>query len=432
MNSRMDEFAIKTSEQGFINAWVPRSLIVDGEILRKVDVTQEGLCPLRIGWVNGQVNSIKGIQTPSKMPSDLVLPRFVEPHCHIDKIFTWKPFPNLLGTYEHALSTNLEEYKAREIQDLSIRVEKALTMALRNGIRSIRSHIDSFGAQANENWDLLHQLKKKWKSLIHLQYVALVPLEFWGTIDGRSFASRVANQGDLLGGVITPPFEDQKCFKSLETIIKLANNLGCGIDLHIDESQDYPAAGLKLLVKVLDRTQSSIPITCSHSSSMGLLPRKQLEDLAKRLAFHKIKVIALPLTNSWLLGRKGRTTTVQRPLAPIYQLQEAGIVVAVGADNVNDHWFPLGSLDPIQLMAFSMPIAHLSPWERLGLSPFITSASNILDLEWNGTIENGSPASWVVFKSTSWVEVLSTTPKRQVIINGVFLDEKFKSNQTEA
>ena len=38
---------------------------------------------------------------------------------------------------------------------------------------------------------------------------------------------------------------------------------------------------------------NNIPITCSHSSSMSLLPKKKLIKLAEKLSYHNINVIAL-------------------------------------------------------------------------------------------------------------------------------------------
>jgi len=251
----------------------------------------------------------------------------------------------------------------------------------------------------------------------------LVPLDFWQTDEGDLLAQRVASNGDLLGGVIAPPFNKRKTFKSLLHLVQLANRLNCDIDLHIDESQSCSAGGLKLLLEVLGQVKNEISITCSHLSSMGLLKEKAISDLAKRMAKNKLKVVALPLTNSWLLGRKDRSTLIKRPLAPIFQLQKAGVVVSVGGDNINDAWFPLSNFDPINLMAFSMPIAHLSPWDRLGLSPFTSSAAQVLSLQWDGLFQKGSPADFILLDSNSWVKALSDRPKRRVVVNGEFLNE---------
>ncbi len=417
------ELIVSSPKSGCINVLVPRCLIGNGQDVLGVSTDNEGLCPLQVEWRDGKISSIKGLNDASKVPNEILLPRFAEPHAHLDKAFSWSRAPNLRGSYQEALVANLTDYKLRSQDQLIFSVEKSLNLAYFNGIRAIRSHIDSFGKDAMSDWDLLENIRKKWREKILLQFVALVPLNFWQTYEGKLLAQRVACNGDLLGGVIAPPFNKKETFNSLLNLVQLANRLRCDIDIHIDESQTWPAAGLKLLLEILGQVDNEISITCSHLSSMGLLKEKKISNLANKMAENKLNVVALPLTNSWLLGRKGRSTLIKRPLAPIFQLQKAGVVVSVGGDNVNDSWFPLFNFDPINLMAFSMPIAHLSPWDRLGLSPFTSSASHMLSLQWDGTIQKGSPADFILLDSNSWVKALSERPQRKVVVNGEFLNE---------
>jgi cytosine deaminase len=405
-------------------------LIGEGANILGVTVDFEGLCSLQVEWRHGKICSIKGLKDASKVPNEILLPRFSEPHAHLDKAFSWSRAPNYKGSYQEALVANLNDYKSRSQGQLLFSVEKSLNLALVNGIRAIRSHIDSFGENVMRDWDLLEDVRKKWRDKIFLQFVALVPLEFWQTYEGELLAQRVALNGDLLGGVIAPPFNKKKTIKSLLHLVQLANRLNCDIDLHIDESQSCPAAGVKLLLEVLGRIKNEISITCSHLSSMALLRDKSISNLAKEMAEKKLNVVALPLTNSWLLGRNERSTSIKRPLAPIFQLQKAGVVVSVGGDNVNDAWFPFTNFDPINLMAFSMPIAHLAPWDRLGLSPFTSSAASILNLQWDGVLQKGSPADFVLLDSNSWVKALSERPKRRVVVNGEFLNELPKNKKS--
>tara|TARA_Y100001968_G_scaffold42730_2_gene32808 strand:+ start:4038 stop:5306 length:1269 start_codon:yes stop_codon:yes gene_type:complete len=407
-----------------IEAWFPRGLVVDAANVVSAPVTAEGLCPLRISWEKEKINGIEAINDYVNAPSKLLLPRLVEPHAHLDKIFTWKKFPNLAGTYGGALEANLEEHQARTAQGVRFRAEKALNLALKNGLRSVRTHVDSFGLNGEQSLQVLIDLKEKWKSLIELQFVALVPLDYWNSSEGSLLATRVSGQGGLLGGVIAPPFDKRKSYRDLLELFKLARQLECGVDLHIDEADTCPAAGLNQLIEVLEHLDVNVPITCSHSSSMGLLPATKLRHLAAKLAQYKINVIAMPFTNSWLLGRKERETPIKRPLAPIRQLQQAGVVVGVGGDNIQDPWFPFGNLDPISLMAFAMPLTQLAPWERLGLAPFTTSAATLMELEWDGTIQVGSPSDFILLDASSWTEALSTFPSRQIIIGGEWFNEE--------
>ena len=76
-----------------------------------------------------------------------------------------------------------------------------------------------------------------------------------------------------------------------------------------------------------------------------------------------------------------------------------------------------------------MPLAQLAPWQRLGLSPFTTAAASIMDLEWDGAIREGSPASLVLLEAETWSEALSTPPNRKVMINGEWLENMNSSIQ---
>jgi len=423
------ELIATSPNSGRIDVLVPRSLISNGHDVFGASVDKEGLLPVQVDWRDGIITSIECSKETSKVPQEILLPRFAEPHAHIDKAFSWSRSPNYRGSYQNALTANLSEYELRSEEELIFRVEKSLNLAFFNGIRAIRSHIDSFGKTAMRDWDLIENVRAKWQEKIFLQFVALVPLDFWQSDQGELLAQRVASNKDLLGGVIAPPFNKRKTFKSLLHLVQLANRLNCDIDLHIDESQFCPAGGLKLLLEILDQVESDISITCSHLSSMGLLREKEISFLANKMAKKRLKVVALPLTNSWLLGRKDRSTLTKRPLAPIFQLQKAGVDVSVGGDNVNDSWFPLSNFDPINLMSFSLPIAHLSPWDRLGLSPFTWAPADLLELKWDGLFQKGSPADFILLDSNSWVKTLSEIPKRRVIVNGEFLNELPKTKK---
>ncbi|KZR76766.1 amidohydrolase family protein [Prochlorococcus marinus] len=409
--------------KGCLEAWVPRVLLTREVDVLSARVTAEGLCPLRICWQDGRLCSFELIDADVFSPKRLLLPRLAEPHAHLDKAFTWLEFPNLQGTYGGAMVANFKERQSRTLIEVRQRAERSLKLGLRHGLRAMRSHVDSLGPATDSSWEALLDLQRQWQEMMELQWVALVPIEHWSTREGDQLAGRVAAAGGLLGGVVVPPFDPGKTRDSLRQMLQLADRLGCGIDLHIDESQSHPAAGLKQLLLVLDRMSITVPITCSHASSMGLLPTGAVRRLADRMAHHRLNVVSLPLTNGWLLSKQPRRTPVERPLAPIHQLQLAGVTVAVGGDNVQDPWFPVGNFDPLALMAFSLPLAHLAPWQRLGLAPFTTAAARVMNLSWEGTLQPGSPANLLLLEAGSWAEALAVPPRRQVIVDGNWLQD---------
>ncbi|MCR8534985.1 MAG: cytosine deaminase, partial [Prochlorococcus marinus XMU1426] len=89
-------------------------------------------------------------------------------------------------------------------------------------------------------------------------------------------------------------------------------------------------------------------------SSIFYLKEKEILDLGKKIADKNIKVVALPLTNFWLLNHKSKITSFKRPVAPIKELQKSLVDVSIGSDNVQDPWYPFGNFDPFYMMSCAM------------------------------------------------------------------------------
>ena len=379
----------------------------------------DGLLSVELRWMDGRITSV----LPVADAQGLVLPRLVEPHAHLDKAFSWTDYPNRSGTYAGAMEANMREHRTRTADRVHERSERALALAWRHGLRAIRTHIDSLGPGAACSWEVLTERRQQWKKRIELQLVALVPIAHWSTPEGEQLASQVAAAEGVIGGVIEPPCRGRAPRQALRHLLALAERLGCPVDLHIDEASEHPAAGVRQLLRVLSTMEVSVPITCSHASSLSLLNPGSLRRLGERMAEHQLQVVALPLTNGWLLGRRGQATPVQRPLAPIRQLRDRGVCVAVGGDNVQDPWFPGGNLDPLALMAMSVPLAQLAPWDEEGMAPFSTDAARLLGLAWDGVLRPGAPADLIHLPAGGWPELLSTPPQRKVLAGGVWVQD---------
>jgi cytosine deaminase len=132
-----------------------------------------------------------------------------------------------------------------------------------------------------------------------------------------------------------------------------------------------------------------------------------------------VDVVALPTTNLWLLGRSG--DLAQRPLAPVRQLQRAGVTVAIGGDNIQDPWDPGSDGDSLELLRLASRVFHAPPWLRQGLTPFTTAPARMLGLAWDGILRQGAPADLLITGATSWSELLARPPQRRVLRNGQWL-----------
>ena len=262
-------------------------------------------------------------------------------------------------------------------------------------------------------------LQKKYSEFLSLQFVSLAQIDFWGTSEGDLFAKNLKLNNGILGGVLVPPFDRPRIIKNLSDMLLLAEKYQLEVDLHIDESSVEPGSGMKILLSTIEKLDSNIKVTCSHSSSLLLLKDNELTKLADKMLKKNISVIALPLTNFWLLNRKEKNT-LSRPVAPIKQLQKAFIDVSIGSDNVQDPWYPFGNFDPFYLMSHAMPMLQLNPWDRLSLSAIFNSPSRLLNLNWDGVVKKGCPADFVIVEGNCWGDIFSGNIKRKIIIKGKF------------
>ena len=404
------------NNSGRVEALIPRSLLIIKNNTN-IKVNCEGFASLEIIWKDGFVSNVVPIKNDNFKPEKILFPRFVEPHSHFDKSFSWLSFPNLKSDYENALSVNLEEHITRTSEKVISRAEKSLNCALENGYRAIRTHIDTYNLQDKNIWEELFELREKYASSLSLQFVALAPLEFWSSESGEKLAIKFRKSGDIIGGVVVPPF-NQKIESLLSHMISLAKKYNLEVDLHIDESSKFPGAGIKLLLKTIKKFKFNVPITCSHLSSLSLLKNRDIQNLSEEIAENNIKVIALPLTNFWLLNHSENFLPILRPVAPIKQLQNSFVDVSVGSDNVQDPWYPFGNFDPFYLMSLAIPMLQINPWDRLSISALLTAPSRLLNLSWDGIIKKGCPADFVIVKGKSWADVISGNIQKEVLIKG--------------
>jgi cytosine deaminase len=400
---------------------LPRCLLDPSAALPPADA--DGLVAVRLTLQDGRLAGVRPCDAvEAAAPLPLALTPLVEPHAHLDKAYSGQEHPNREGTLAGALRANLQEAAERDREAVLARAERALERAWRQGLRAIRSHIDSHGAAGEAGWEALRDLRRRWAGRVELELVALVPVATWRTPEGRALAERAVAAGGLLGGVLGGPFPLARADgEDLEALLALAERLGCGVDLHIDESDVQHGEGVRLLVRRLRRRGGGPPVTCSHAASLGLLPQRDCLRLAEAMAELELSVVALPTTNLWLLGRQRGATPRLRAQAPIRQLQAAGVSVALGGDNVQDPWFPGGDFDPLSLLRFAAIASHVVPWQRQGLAPFGRAGARLLGLEWDGVLRIGGPADLVVLAASSWQELLARDPQRRVLRDGRWL-----------
>jgi len=127
-------------------------------------------------------------------------------------------------------------------------------------------------------------------------------------------------------------------------------------------------------------------------------------------------VVTLPHTNLFLQGRDHPVAT-PRGLTAIGPLLRAGVVVAGGADNLQDPFNPMGRADPFETAALLVMAGHLLPDDAyLAVSRAPRTAMG-LRVAASLRIAPGDPAELVAVPSASVRAAEADQPGSRIVVH---------------
>jgi cytosine/creatinine deaminase len=279
----------------------------------------------------------------------LLLPGLLEPHCHIDKTLTAKQVGNSAGTLTEAIK-NWIAFKPSITKDNYLeRGKKALEMAISHGTTTLRTHVD-VDANGFLALEAILELKELFKDKISVQIVALgnPELEF----ETMREAMRLGT--DVVGGC---PAIRQNPKLEIENALKIAEEFGKPLDLHVDEN-DFSNT-LEFLADEVLRLQFDLPVMAGHCCSLDFMSEGDAARVIEKVARAGISIVSLPACNLNLQGRG--VHPVPRGVTRVLDLLNAGVNVCVGSDNVQDPFHPIGNynlLNAANLVTMACHMTH--------------------------------------------------------------------------
>jgi cytosine deaminase len=348
----------------------------------------------------------------------MLLPAAVEPHAHLDKAFLAERIENPTGDLMGAIEAMQANRHLLGVEETVERAERAARLMAANGYRAVRSHADTTVEHGLRSIEALAEVKRRVADVIDVEIVALCGWPMTGSAgaDQRALLVDAMSAGaDLVGGV--PHLEETGTRESTAFLLQVASDFGVGVDLHTDETLNGSVLGLVDLVE-LTLAGFSHPVTASHCVSLGVQSASRQQEIAEMVAAAGIAVVALPHTNLYLQGRGH--APMPRGLTAVGALRAAGVVVAAGADNLQDPFNPTGRACPLETAGLMTMTAHLlahQAWDAVSES---SAAATGLD---RVAIEPGSPAHLLSVPAATLREAIAFGPgDRMVWRHGVRID----------
>lgn len=339
----------------------------------------------------------------------LMMPPFVDPHVHLDSTMTaGEPEWNEKGTLFEGIRIWGERKQTLSHEDVKQRAIKALKIQAAHGLQFVRSHVDVTDPNLVALKALI-EVREEVKPWMTLQLVAFPQDGILSFPNGKELMTKAAQMGvDAIGAIPHFEFTREYSVESLRFVFDLAQKYDLLIDAHTDEIDDPASRGLETLATLALETGLKERVTASHTTAMGSYNDAYVSKLMRLLKLADINFVANPLINMYLGGRFD-TYPKRRGLTRVKELDQEGLNVAFGEDDIKDPWYPMGNGNMMDVLHMGLHATQMMGYtEVMSSYRFITHhGARTLQVENQYGIEVGKPANFLIFNADNWYNTLN-------------------------
>ena len=334
----------------------------------------------------------------------LIVPPYVDPHLHLDYVFTGRnaPVTNQTGTLFEAIY-QWDSIKSQDtIESVKSRAIKGIKEELKHGVQYIRTHIDVTDPDLTAMKAML-ELREEVKDYVDIQIVSFPQEGMYAYKGGLELVEEGLKMGaDAVGGI--PHFEWAREFgeKSIHEIVNLALKYDKLIDVHCDETDDAMSRFVELLNALVLKHGIGTKTTASHTCSFGSADDSYAFRMYKLFYDSGINFIALPTENAYLQGRQD-TYPKRRGMTRVKEFLQNDINVCFGQDSIDDLWYPAGNGNLMNVLDNGIHMAQTMTYEELdtALDLITYNGAKTLNIENEYGIDVGKSANFLVLDANS-------------------------------
>lgn len=339
----------------------------------------------------------------------LALPPLIESHVHLDTCLTaGDPVWNASGTLFEGIECWSKRKDKLTKADIRERVNRAVRMQAAHGIQFVRTHVDVTDPTLVAMETML-ELKEELRDFVELQIVAFPQEGILSYPNGKQLLEDAVRMGaDCVGAIPHFEFTREYSVESLNFAMSLAEKYDRLVDVHCDEIDDEASRGLETLAARAYEMQMFDRVTASHTTAMHSYNNAYVLRLMRLLKMSRINFVSNPLVNTHLQGRVD-TYPKRRGVTRVKELNEAGINVSFGHDDIFDPWYPLGTGSMRDVVFLGLHVCQMMGYSDLMQSyRFVANnAAKTLHITDRYGIETGKPASFVILDAKNYYDALN-------------------------
>jgi cytosine deaminase len=347
---------------------------------------------------------------------NLVTESFVNPHLHLDKVYTLEMLDSRsleayhggdMGAAMTAIEQAARVKKNYDERWILKNVRKALRLAARYGNTHIRAFADIDSKAKLIGIKALLKARKEFEGIVDLQIVAFPQdgvVREPGTAD---LVRRAMDLGaDVVGGIPWIEYTEADEQRHIDEMFSIAKAYDADVSMLLDDAGDPGLRTLeKLAVKALEEGWIGRCLA-HHARAMSLYPEPYFRKVTALLKKAEMGVVSDPHTG---------------PLhARVKELLAEGALVALGQDDIADAYYPFGRNNMLEVGFLSAHMLWMTTFPEMDkIYDMITvDAARAMNVRKFG-IETGHPANLVVLDAKTIYEALwNHEPPLYVISNG--------------
>ncbi|MEN6408571.1 MAG: amidohydrolase family protein [Anaerolineaceae bacterium] len=378
--------------------------------------------PIEVGINGGKIVAVEesGIPQGSKeidAEGCMISPAFIEPHFHLENALIWGEALNQSGTLQEAIDLYAKIKPAMPLEDIVARASRALRTAIGYGTLWMRSHVDI--DQVGKLHLLEGQLavREKFKDAIDIQLIAFPQLGLARNPEAVDLMWQAMERGaDVVGGMPHGERDMDDAARHIEIAFEIAKKYNADIDMHVDETDNGYWRSLEVLADQTIENGWQGRVTAGHCCAMAAWDEPTFQRVLEKVIKARIQIVTNAPVNLFIQGRADAQPK-RRGIPRVRDLIAAGVTVACGQDDLQNMFYPYGSMDMLEVAMITAHAAHLSSPAEIQAAFDMPrySAARGRRIQ-NYGVAVGADANLVVLDAASPIEALRRQPDRRYVI----------------
>ncbi|CQR47156.1 N-isopropylammelide isopropyl amidohydrolase [Paraliobacillus sp. PM-2] len=357
------------------------------------------------GKISRIVDCLEEIPSNSKVKDAgglLLIPSFVEKHVHLDKTYMgdkWRASRPANGVLERCEIE--KDILASISSSIEARAKALLDVLLSAGSTHVRTHVDIYPEVKLQNLEGVKRALDSYDDKVGSEVVAFAQHGLLGNGTVNLMREAVRSGAGIVGSV-DPATADNNIEESLVQLIDIAVEGNADIDLHLHDPGHLGVFTMQRFAYLTKQAGWEGRVAISHAFGLGDVSKEEARSMADMLKDAGISIItSLPI------GRG----------VPVDLLDECGVEVMIGNDNIFDSWWPTGNGDILERVG---RLIEKYRWtNEFALSQalrYITGGITSLDQDGNQAWPKpGVKANMILVDASCSAETIARRSERKVV-----------------